>query len=136
MKITPKGHPYLAMGGGDLVFLVWADCGRRVWENEHQLTETNGKLKAKNSENQRKWLLCGCRPSLGSGLCSRMNGRCWEVFPGWTEPRGQTTEPLEGKSVQASLQAFLETFSIFYFISSSMGVRPPPPPPPNWLRAP
>ena len=53
MKITHRGHRYLAMGGGDIVFqqrscLVWDDCGRKVRENEHPPTETNGKVKEKN----------------------------------------------------------------------------------------
>lgn len=56
----------------------------------------------------------------------------WGVLGGFFSRLDQATaakppEHLEVKPVQPSLQAFLETFSIFYFISGSMGVRPPPP---------
>ena len=130
MKMTHKGHPYLAMGGGDNWLLreglvlfgvsVGGGAGRSVsWPRQM------GNWREKKFWKQNK------PHDAGSQLRAVFRADCVVLgapgegsFPrlGWRK-RGQPPEHSEVKTIHLSLHAFLETVYISYFIFSSVGVH-------------
>ena len=131
MKITHKGHPYLAIAFKKRSCLIQDECGSKVRETECLLTQANEELKGKNlSGNKTKQITA--MQALSSELHSCATGMWLEpqqgdfFFLAGLMQRGQTIQALGGKTSSAQPSCCLETLCISYFIFSSVGVHPPP----------